>query len=311
MLAAVPILCHAQAADEWTRLNHAGRAAETEGDYARAAAVYRDSARVAETFAPTDPRRAGSYNSLGMVENALGNFADAETAYRRALAALPAKSPAKAIDRATVLANLGALYLDFGLPERAERPLRESIALHETASPPDPARHAAARNALAEYFILTRRYREAEALLTFAIHGSSPEASAVALTNLGAMRLAQSRLPEAVQMLQDSVAALEQLHGIQHPALLRALNNLATAQIRSHYVAEAGKNFRRAVDLAGQYLGDQSQLYGQVLANYAAYLRQTGEKAQGRDLAKRAGQILHDTARRNGIGATVDVSALR
>jgi tetratricopeptide (TPR) repeat protein len=295
----------AQAPDAWNRLAGDGEAAEAAGDLVRAAGLYRESARAAEVFPAGDARRVWSWNAVGTIDNALGNFADAEAAFRRALG-----EAGDTAARASILSNLGLLQIEAGRPERAERFLREAVALQEAAGPPDPVRLASVRNALAEYLVVTGRIAEAEPLLTAAAASVSGADADNALNNLAVVRLAQGRTAEAQQMLQKALADMERINGRSHPILLRPLNNLATAQVRNHDDA-ARTTFRRAIDLAEKTLGDQHPLYAQILDNYARYLRQTGDKRRSRDLAARAARILKENARRNGIGATVDVAAFR
>jgi hypothetical protein len=45
--------------------------------------------------------------------------------------------------------------------------------------------------------------------------------------------------------------------------------------------------------------------------NYAALLRQGGDKSQAKVLETQSTQILKDSTRRNGLGAVIDVSSIR
>jgi hypothetical protein len=48
-----------------------------------------------------------------------------------------------------------------------------------------------------------------------------------------------------------------------------------------------------------------------VLAWYAIYLRQTGDKARAKAMEAQSSQILKESGRRNGVGLLIDVTALR
>ena len=63
----------AAADDQWRTLFDRGNTAEVIGDYAGAAAHYREAARLAEAFDLADPRRVLSLNGLGMMNDALGH----------------------------------------------------------------------------------------------------------------------------------------------------------------------------------------------------------------------------------------------
>jgi superfamily I DNA/RNA helicase len=74
---------------------------------------------------------------------------------------------------------------------------------------------------------------------------------------------------------------------------------------------EADAAFRRTLALAERYLGTNHPTYGSVLNNYAEFLNMNGRKAEAKTLAAQAKDVLRDSARRNGLGMTVDASALR
>ena len=89
------------------------------------------------------------------------------------------------------------------------------------------------------------------------------------------------------------------------------MNNLASLENRTGHREEAGQSLRRALDIAEKRLGPEHPLYARLLANYAAFLRQGGEKSQAKVLEARSTQILKDSSRRNGFGAVIDVNSLR
>jgi tetratricopeptide (TPR) repeat protein len=93
--------------------------------------------------------------------------------------------------------------------------------------------------------------------------------------------------------------------------LVRILDNLAGLALRAGHRDEAGENLRRALDIAERRLGQEHPLYGAVLAKYAEYLKQCGEKTRAKALQAKSNQILRNSNQRNGIGAVIDVSALQ
>jgi hypothetical protein len=73
---------------------------------------------------------------------------------------------------------------------------------------------------------------------------------------------------------------------------------------------EAAALYQRAVLLCAKTLGPDHPKYGVLLENYSFVLKKLGRKHEGKEMAARAKQILSASARRNGIGAVVSVSAL-
>jgi tetratricopeptide (TPR) repeat protein len=301
--------------DRWTELVNRGTAAEAGGDYAGAAAAYHEASRLAESFGLSDQRRTFALNAEGMMYDAMGRFADAEQAFRRALSALDLADRQPVNYRPILLANLANVCLEMGQEARAEKLLRESISLHMASPAPDAVRLAIARNSLAEFLMGKGRQDEAAALIegTLPVLEKHPEACTEfgsALNNLGTVRMYQRRFTEAQALFERSLATLEAARGPGHPVLLRTLHNLAMARQRNGQTSAAGEVWRRAVDLAAATVGVEHPLYGEILGSYGAFLRAAGEKARGKTVSARSAEILRDHRRRNG-GNVVDITALQ
>jgi tetratricopeptide (TPR) repeat protein len=199
--------------DEWRVLINQGTAAETSGEYARAAVLYRNAGRIAETFERGDPRRAFTFNVLGMMDDALGQFADAELAYLRALASLEESSLPFSLDRATVRVNLAIVYIETGQTAHAEKLLDEAMAIHAAAGEPDAVRRANVQNSLAELLTVTGRHEEADRLLTGCLavlegHQDARTEFGIAQNFLGVVRSYQGRFAEAARLHEQSLALL-------------------------------------------------------------------------------------------------------
>jgi hypothetical protein len=89
------------------------------------------------------------------------------------------------------------------------------------------------------------------------------------------------------------------------------LSNLASLENRSGHREEAGQYLLRALDVAKKRLGEDHPTYGMLLANYATFLRQGGDKSGAKALETQSSRILRDVRQRNGLGAVIDVNSLR
>jgi len=302
--------------DDWRSRMDEGAAAETVGDYARAASSYRVATEVAERFDRRDRRRLVAWNAMATMYDALGRFAEAEAAYRRALKEAAESTGKAGPDYGLVLANLGSSYVETGQRATGEKLLREALAIYSAADPPDESRIAVAQNGLAEVLCVARKYKEAAPLLirALAVLEKNPSAwgeTALAKNNLGVVRLFEGNNEEARRLFLQSLAMIEQRWGPDHPMLARILNNLASLENRTGHREEAGQRLRRALDIAERRLGPEHPSYAALLANYAAFLRQGGDKSRAKVLEAQSTQILKDSSRRNGLGAVIDVSSLR
>jgi len=302
--------------DEWRIRMDEGKRAEDAGDFAAASRSYRSATEVAERFDRTDQRRAAAWNALAMMDDAMGQLANAVSEYRRALKAAEESSGKASSNYALVLGNLGTVYAEMGQNARGEKLVREALAFYVTATPRDELRVAAMQNCLAEVLLVRRKYGEAEGLLIGARavlekHPEDPTDLGVALNNLGALRVYKGEYAEGERLLMQALETIEKRMGPDHPLLLRTLSNLASVAGRMGNREAAGARLNRAMDLAGKRLGADHPLYGILLANYAAYLREGGDKSGAKAVQARSVQILKNSGRSNGIGAVVDISALK
>jgi tetratricopeptide (TPR) repeat protein len=293
-----------------------GITAETVGDYTRAASSYRAATEVAERFARGDRRRAVAWNAKARIYDALGLFAEAEAAYRRALKEAAESTGKTGPDYAMVLANLGSWYVETGERAAGEKLLREAVAIYSGADPPDELHVAVAQNALAEVLCIAHKYKEAGPLLTraLAVLEKNPRAwseAALAKNNLGVVRFLEKNNEEARRLFLQALAMMEQRLGPEHPMLVRILSNLGSLETRTGHREEADRTLRRALDIAERRLGTENPCYAALLASYASFLRQGGDKSQAKVLEAQSSQILKDNGRRNGLGAVVDVNSLR
>jgi tetratricopeptide (TPR) repeat protein len=302
--------------DDWRPRMDEGAAAETVGDYAKAASSYRLATEVAERFDRRDGRRAVAWNAIATMYDALGLFADAEAAYRRALKEAAESTGKAGPDYALALANLGSSFVETGQAAAGEKLLREALAIYSAADPPDELRIAVAQNGLAEVLCVAHKYKEAAPFLigALAVFEKNPSAwgeTALAMNTLGVVRSFEGNHEEARRLLLQGLAMIEQHLGPDHPMLARILNNLASLENRAGHREEAGQRLRRALDIAERRLGPEHPSYAILLANYAAFLRQGGDKSRAKVLEAQSTQIQKDSSRRNGVGAVIDISSLR
>jgi hypothetical protein len=87
-----------------------------------------------------------------------------------------------------------------------------------------------------------------------------------------------------------------------HPMLIRFLSNLASLENRTGHSEQANRFLIRAVDIAKARLGLEHPTYALLLTNYAAMLRQSGDKSGAKAIEAQSTQILTDLRRRNGPG---------
>lgn len=303
--------------DEWRSLMNRGNDLWQAGNAGEALVPYRAALRLAEQSGSEPLRVASALNGIATAEDDLDRLSDAEQHFRRALDIVERAAGKMSVSRAQVLVNLSGVYARRGQSPEAEAMLREAIALYSELVPGDNLQAAIARSCLAEALLRRGDYKAAESLVTDSLavfeNKSEPRQGYVGMgyNNLGTVRRFQGRDKEALQLFDRALARLEADMGPTHPVLIYVLNNQASEYVRVGRIGEALPVFRRALSIAESHLGTAHPLYGTILGNYSQSLKKSGHKAEAKELEARAHAVLQDSARRNGSGATVDVSAFR
>jgi tetratricopeptide (TPR) repeat protein len=316
------ILCIANAVsafagdEAWQQLMQRGETLETAARYQEAASVYRQASQLAESFGPGDPRAVFAINSLAATYTQMGRLLDAEHEYRRALLILEQTSGKKSLNYAVVLSGIGSIYTDERRTGEAMEVLHESLAILTSLLPRGDARIAVVQNYLAQALLSRGDYQEAESLLNEALKILEKDSErridfALTLSNIGIVRHLQDRNQEAIVVFNESIPLLESSVGVDHPILLKILNNQAVAYTDAGRTEEADVTFRRALEIARSRLGTDHPSYGAVLNNYADFLRRTGRGREAKAMASHATAILKAAARRNGLGSTIDKSSFK
>jgi tetratricopeptide (TPR) repeat protein len=303
-------------ADEWWRLMKAGIDADQAGDYVRSATLYREAIGASERLGPTDERGAYAWNALAKTQDVLGNYAAAERGYRRALKAAEDSRGRASIVYAITLQNLSILYAETGQASRGERLAREALSIAAALDPIDRAGLAMAQSCLATIAGVLGKHEEAIGLVRAALPVLEKDPNAwtqtvAALNTIAVSLYMEGEAMEPERLLQRALATAEGHAGVNHPMLPRILMNLAAIALHSGRPEEAGARLSRAMEIAVARLGPEHPAYGTLLAGYAVYLRQVGEKSRAREMEARSSQILRESGRRNGLGAVIDVTALR
>jgi tetratricopeptide (TPR) repeat protein len=301
--------------DEWKLRMGEGAAAEMAGDYAKAATAYRAAATIADRL-EQPARRTVAWNSVGTMYDAEGRFTDAEGAYRRALRAAELSGGTTSSEYGLILGNLASLYVEAGQTTRAEKMMRTAMEVEDAAEPHSELRTAIVRTGLGEILVMSHKFKEAEPLFTTSLTylENRPEnwgLATSALNGLGVVRVMDGHPATAEGLFRRSLAMIEQHLGTDHPMLLRTLHNLWALTERDGRREQASEFLQRGLDIGERRLGADHPLYGILLGDYATHLRGTGEKSRAKEVQAHATQILRDSGRRNGIGAVIDVNALR
>ena len=121
----------------------------------------------------------------------------------------------------------------------------------------------------------------------------------------------EGRFDEAAIAHRESIGLLEGIYGKEHPLLVAPLANLGESYLKMGKLDSASLAYQRAMDICDKSAANQDLLCGVNMTGYAELLRKLGRKREAKAIEARSRQVDAESRRRNGIGMTVDASALR
>lgn len=303
-LAAVP-------GTSWKEAAGRARVLQQNGKFCEAEALLLQELKDAQAHQPEDGRIPILLNNLASVCQDLGRVNDAERYYRQSIAWIERTDQGTApIRQLHNLASLLSEHEDFVGAERLER---RALALFCE----DPAQTDGERDRLVHglAYALHGQERVAEAETLYRQALAAWETSQAhqrdlsdLLNNLGLLCSRTGTGEEGLADLRRSVAILERTLGPGHPSLVIRLNTLATIYAGLRRPAEAEILLARALPLAAATFGSKHEIYGRVLLNYLAVLRQMNRKREAHEMGRRAIAILASSGGFTGARHTVEVS---
>jgi tetratricopeptide (TPR) repeat protein len=305
----------AQDAD-WDSLMGRANHAERNRDYAQAAALFQQARELAGHFPSTDARRWATDTELGAACEQAGLIPESIRAFREAMELIKSAVGINNRTYAEADGSLATTFNSVGEFASAESRLREALAIELRLEPVDRVAVAMIQSRLGESLIGLHKHAEAERMVEAALPvlqnaGAGRTEVAIALNNLALVRQWQRRYDEAIRLLTSSIAMITAAYDAQHPLMLQSLNNLAVVYGQVGRDADADAAFRRAEAICDRYLPPTHPSHVALLANYAVFLRHTGEKSRAKAMEQEARSLSREGARNEGLGLTVDVSAFQ
>jgi len=300
----------------WGNLTLEGKALTQAGKYPAAAQAFRQALAIAEGANADERTLLGIYDALASAYANAGQYAESEHEYRRALALTEKSQGRQSLDYALLVASMVMLPTQVGNGDTAGALLREAIIANRQSG---RARELAiVRICLAQILLDARRYAEAESVLLDAqgdlpaLKTTNPKLAAELLNELGLLRFDQGgRYEESVELNLESLHLFQDALGDEHPVLIVPFNNLALSYLKLGRLNEAEQTLQRATTVCSKTLGADHATCGALLESYAVILRKLGRKHEAKAVSARSQQITRASQRRNGVGATISVTALR
>lgn len=303
-----------ETAKSWNEWMAEGATLRGAGQYTGATAALLQALKIAERSGQVDAPLIQTLDALAAVNVDAGRLAEAEHLYQRALTAVDVLQGRKSLTYAVLLASLATISEPVASSEETLAELREAITVYQHNGSASSVNTV--RDCLAEILINRKEYREAEGLLLDARADlcerkpADPVLLFTVLNNLAHLRYEQARFADALDSYLESTSILRSQLGAEHQTMVPALNNLALDYFQLGRLDEADRTFKQAAALCNGLLANHPAC-GNVFENYAGVLRKLKRKGEAKKLAARSQQFRQESARVNGVGMTVSVSALR
>ena len=276
-------------ATRWAALRQQAVQLENQGNAAAALPLEQQAAQVAQaTWGPQDLHLAVTLNALGIVDQHLEKFSDAETNLKQALAIFTNVEGAESKNAAPVLNNLGTLYLDLGRYADADKVTQQALAITIKLEGENNIDVATTETNLAIIFQKEDKYAEAETYFKKSIATDQRLGDAAELSHglkgLGLLYTNSGKYAQAEELAQQQLAAFEKAYGPQDPRIADVLNDLGTDFELNGKLAEAEQTLSKALVIAQKAPSPDQSLIGTIEQNLGGLLRNEGKYPQAESL---------------------------
>ncbi len=249
---------------------------------------------------------ASLLNLVGLIEQDLGKYLEAEKSYLGALREAPRESALHQSARN----NLVTLYIEVRRWRKAEQLLMASIEEGNRDSADSlQLSLAAVYHGQAKLPDALKLYQKV-LVLRETSYGADHPALVPVLNNLGLCLSRLGRQEEALKHLERSNDILRRQLPIADVAIAKQRINIAHVLCLARRCGDAEPLAREAVAGVAKSLGTQHSTVALALSVHATILKKLGRKSEARALEKRATQILRQSAAGNIERYTVDFTDL-
>jgi tetratricopeptide (TPR) repeat protein len=259
--------------------------------------------------------RAAALTNLGFVQIQLGWYLEADRNLRTAILLGQGEGADRNPKLASALNNLAALYTHMLRYGKARSLLEDAAAVLERKQG-NRETLAAIWNNLGQVERSQGNLSQAEAaygraLAILELHfGPRHPPVAAVLLNLGVLYHDRGETPESILYIRRALEIWDGEFGGNHPHIAIGLAHLARALENEGSLPDADATFRRALQIAEKCLGPEHPRVADILSDYAKLLQKTNQKAEAKELRKRAAAIRARHEKENLLHHTVDWSQM-
>ncbi len=242
-------------------------------------------------FGADSPEAAHNLHQVGMIQETLSRYDDAEKTYRQAIAILDRAVGVDDPRAASVHASLAELLSYRGRRPEAEREFAVTLTSQRKSLGANHPDVAATLIDLGFLYINERKYAEADAALEESLRiyralGSADAANSLRVWSLSLM--GQEKYAEARQRLDECLAIARSQYGPKNQITLTALGNLGDAELHGGDRAAADATLTEAIAGLEEMFGKDSDSLRAPLNNLGELRRLQGRWDEAEALHRRA-----------------------
>jgi tetratricopeptide (TPR) repeat protein len=211
----------------WQMHMAAGHMAYENGYFCAATRNYQKALNLAEENALPDDLLLNNLLGLGQCAFGQGNFAVAESLYKRSMQMAEGASILESHALGVIYNNLAQLYIKIGQISAADVLLQKSLAIFENVGSASQADLAATLRTIGEEYLETNRLDDSEKYLSMALSSSdslkNTWLTAQILADLARLQFKRGHTKEGLELIEQAISILELITGGEHPALANML----------------------------------------------------------------------------------------
>jgi len=237
------------------------------------------------------PDTANNLHQVGMIQEGMSRYDDAEKTYRQTIAILDRTVGVEDPRSANAHATLAELLSYRGRRAEAEKEFAITLAAQRKSLGSEHPDVAGTLIDLGFLYLNERRYAEADATLeeSLRIYRALDSANAAnSLRILAVSFLTQERFAEARQRIDECLAIARQRYGPKHQVTLTALGNLGDIQLHGGDLSTAEATLREAIAGLEDVFGKTSDSLRAPLNNLGEVARLRGRLDEAEGLHRRA-----------------------
>ncbi|QQS29997.1 MAG: CHAT domain-containing protein [Sphingobacteriales bacterium] len=240
---------------------------------------------------------ASSLNNLAGSYYTMGNYTQAETLYKEALAIRKKVLGEEHPDYATSLNNMAGLYYTILNLEQAEPLYKESLVIRKKILGEAHPDYVNSLNSLAGLYWVMSNYEQAEQFYKQALEirkkvlGEEHSDYTTSLNNLAGLYKAMGKYEQAESFYKQALEIRKKVLGGEHPDYVNSLNSLAFLYRVMGKYEQAEPLYKQALEIRKKVLGEEHPDYVNSLNSLADLYWDMGKYEQAEPLYKQALEI--------------------